>query len=252
MSSEDILNLRKEIQSLAINIQEMYFNNRSDKNKKAKYLLIANLFQRLLKLNTEEEINTFLTTIIAEYSTVRSEYDIKFGEFKTSNNNALIPDVNILGHKVNTYSQVINIIKGSLKNAKNKKDDKIEETTPEEKPIEVKKEEKPAVPKKEVKPVVEPKKEEKPPVKKEAKTKREIKPEELLSSITKQSNKIIELSNRLKKLDENTTEAKSISKELYDLKLQRETDIYQYSSSSYIRQIGELESMLMLMDIFKN
>ena len=55
MSKTDIYNLRKEVQTLALKLQDEYHEN---SKMQAKFLLVADLFKRLLKMNNEESIRS--------------------------------------------------------------------------------------------------------------------------------------------------------------------------------------------------
>ena len=52
----NIYNMRKELHSYAINVQNEYYANRNVNKYKIKYLIVVKIFENIMSLNDEEYI----------------------------------------------------------------------------------------------------------------------------------------------------------------------------------------------------
>ena len=213
MSKTDIYNLRKEVQTLALKLQDEYHEN---SKMQAKFLLVADLFKRLLKMNNEESIRSYLKTILDEVSALEDEYNPMLQEYNKTKDKSLISKLNEMGRKISGYNEVINVINKYLY-----------------KKTEVKEEPKAEV--KEEPTVVAPKAPE------VSKKEEKVSADDFVFNEVKRSDKIIALLRELKGLDKNTSEAASLNKQIYDLRVKREELITE--RLGMITDINELESV---------
>ena len=213
MSKTDIYNLRKEVQTLALKLQDEYHEN---SKMQAKFLLVADLFKRLLKMNNEESIRSYLKTILDEVSALENEYNPMLQEYNKTKDKSLISKLNEMGRKISGYNEVINVINKYLY-----------------KKTEVKEEPKAEV--KEEPTVVAPKAPE------VSKKEEKVSADDFVFNEVKRSDKIIALLRELKGLDKNTSEAASLNKQIYDLRVKREELITE--RLGMITDINELESV---------
>ena len=213
MSKTDIYNLRKEVQTLALKLQDEYHEN---SKMQAKFLLVADLFKRLLKMNNEESIRSYLKTILDEVSALENEYNPMLQEYNKTKDKSLVSKINETGRKISGYNEVINVINKYLY-----------------KKAEVKEEPKAEV--KEESTVVAPKAPE------VSKNEEKVSADDFVFNEVKRSDKIIALLRELKGLDKNTSEAASLNKQIYDLRVKREELITE--RLGMITDINELESV---------
>lgn len=204
----NIYNMRKELHSYAINVQNEYYANRNVNKYRIKYLIVVKIFENIMSLNDEKSIKDYLNMLLENSNKCKKIYDDLYSKFNKETNNEektkILKELNEYVARLNAYNESYNIISKYFKVSL-------------------------VIPKQEVS-----KKEEQP------------KKETLTNDDTSISNTIIGLLEKYNDLDKNTTEAKRVLEQIYNLRLEREKkfkNLYGLNYRAYVSSLESIENM---------
>ena len=114
MTNTDIYNLRKEIQTLAINAQDLFYAQPNIRKNKISYLVLGDIYDHIITLNTEEEIRNYALYLVDQSNKYRKIYDSKYDEYNRESDmdkkNAKARELNEIVARINAYNTSYNVI----------------------------------------------------------------------------------------------------------------------------------------------